>query len=195
MSPGVSGSQRPLEGIVLVRHGETNDNLDPLRFQGFTDTPLNDTGRAQAHQVAARLAERQPAARSLWTSDLSRARETASIIGERLGLQPRPDARLREASRGRWEGYTFAEVERDEPELYAAWREAPAQWRFPGGESLVEQQQRVTEALTEIHAGGELPALVVCHGGSIRVMLCASDPRGLAAFHDFKVPNVAVVPL
>jgi glucosyl-3-phosphoglycerate phosphatase len=195
MSPGVSGSQRPLEGIVLVRHGETNDNLAPLRFQGFTDTPLNDTGRAQAHEVAARLAERNPAARSLWTSDLSRAHETAAIIGERLGLDPRPDARLREASRGRWEGYTFAEIERDEPELYAAWQQAPAQWRFPGGESLLEQQQRVTASLTEVHAGGQLPVLVVCHGGSIRVMLCAADPRGLAAFHDFKVPNVAVVPL
>jgi broad specificity phosphatase PhoE len=191
----VSGSQRPLEGIVLVRHGETNDNVDPLRFQGFTDTPLNDTGRAQAREVAQRLAEREPAGRSLWTSDLSRARETASIIGERLGLQPWTDARLREASRGRWEGHTFAEIERDEPGLYAAWREAPAQWRFPDGESLLEQQQRVTEALTEIHAGAELPALVVCHGGSIRVMLCASDPRGLAAFHDFTVRNVAVIPL
>ena len=195
MSPGVRGSQRPLEGIVLVRHGETNDNLEPLRFQGFTDTPLNDTGRGQAHAVAQRLADRRPAAASLWTSDLSRAYETASIIGERIDLQPRPDPRLREASRGRWEGFTFAEIERAEPEAYAAWRDAPAQWRFPDGESLLEQQQRVSEALTEIHGGGELPALVVCHGGSIRVILCASDPRGLAAFHDFAVPNVAVVPL
>ncbi len=49
--------------------------------------------------------------------------------------------------------------------------------------------------LTEIHAGGELPALAVCHGGSIRVMLCLSDPRGLDAFHTFDVPNVGVVPL
>ena len=84
---------------------------------------------------------------------------------------------------------------RGSPERQRDWREAPARWRFPDGESLLEQQQRVTEALTEIHAGGELPALVVCHGGSIRVMLCASDPRGLAAFHDFTVPNLAVVPL
>jgi broad specificity phosphatase PhoE len=204
MRPGVTGSRRPLEGVVLARHGETDDNLDPLRFQGFTDTPLNDTGRAQAAALAQRLANADPpgslwpsgpGARSLWTSDLRRAAETASIVGARLGLEPRPDARLREASRGRWEGYTFAEIERDEPELYAQWREAPAQWRFPGGESLLEQQQRVTEALTAIHADGELPALVVCHGGSIRVMLCAADPRGLAAFHDFDVPNVAVVPL
>jgi broad specificity phosphatase PhoE len=131
----------------------------------------------------------------LWSSDLSRARETAEIVGARLRLEPRLDARLREANRGRWEGSRFIDIERDEPELYAAWRRAGAEWRFPGGESLLEQQQRVLACLTEIHAGGELPALVVCHGGSIRVMLCLSDPRGLDAFHTFDVPNVAVVPL
>ncbi len=72
---------------------------------------------------------------------------------------------------------------------------AGAGFRFPGGESLQEQQDRVTAALEEIHAAGRLPALVVCHGGSIRVMLCRRDPRGLDAFHEFTVPNVAVVPV
>jgi broad specificity phosphatase PhoE len=47
----------------------------------------------------------------------------------------------------------------------------------------------------DVRRSGELPALVVCHGGSIRVMLCQRDPRGLDAFHDFVIPNVAVVPL
>jgi broad specificity phosphatase PhoE len=47
----------------------------------------------------------------------------------------------------------------------------------------------------DIHRAGELPGLAVCHGGSIRVMLCSRDPRGLDAFHEFKVPNVAVVAL
>ncbi len=45
-----------LSGILLARHGETDDNRPPLRFQGFTDTPLNDTGRAQAHELAERMA-------------------------------------------------------------------------------------------------------------------------------------------
>jgi broad specificity phosphatase PhoE len=54
---------------------------------------------------------------------------------------------------------------------------------------------RVSTSLEDIHRTAELPALVVCHGGSIRVMLCRRDPRGLDAFHDFEVPNVAVVPL
>jgi broad specificity phosphatase PhoE len=179
---------------VLARHGETNDNREPIRVQGFTDTPLNDTGRAQASELAERIASGPPFA-ALWSSDLSRARETAEIVGTRVGLEANLDPRLREANRGRWEGHRFIDIEREEPELYAAWRRAGPEFRFPGGESLLDQQERVTAALSEIHAAGELPALAVCHGGSIRVMLCASDPRGLDAFHEFDVPNVAVVPL
>ncbi len=182
-----------LGGVRLARHGETNDNLEPLRFQGFIDTPLNDTGRRQAHQLAEKVAG--DGIRSLWSSDLARARETAEVVGERIGLEPTLDGRLREGFRGRWEGHLMRDVERREPDRYAAWRRAGGQFRFPEGESLLEQQQRVQAALADIHDAGPLPALVVCHGGSIRVMLCARDPRGLDAFHDFQVPNVAVVPL
>ena len=182
-----------LGGIRLARHGETDDNVPPLRFQGQTDTPLNDTGRRQAHELAEKVAGDGIA--SLWASDLSRARETAEIVGERIGMTPVLDQRLREGARGRWEGFLMQDIERAEPELYAHWRRGGADFRFPGGESLLEQQLRVTAALSDIYAAGPLPALVVCHGGSIRVMLCAGDPRGLHAFHTFEVPNVAVVPL
>lgn len=187
-------ASHPLRGVLLARHGQTNDNLEPLRVQGFTDTPLNDTGRAQAAELSERIAGGAPPA-SLWSSDLLRARETAEIVGARIGLEPALDPRLREANRGRWEGHLFVEIEREEPERYQAWLRAGAEFRFPDGESLLEQQQRVSASLTDIHATGQLPALAVCHGGSIRVMLCASDPRGLNAFHDFEVPNVAVQPL
>jgi broad specificity phosphatase PhoE len=182
-----------LSGVLLARHGETNDNREPIRVQGFTDTPLNDTGRRQAGELAERVASE--GIRSLWSSDLSRARETAEIVGARIQLVPRLDARLREANRGEWEGRRFIDIQREEPERYAAWRRAGEGFRFPGGESLRDQSDRVTAALSDVHSSGQLPALVVCHGGSIRVMLCARDPRGLAAFHLFAVPNVAVVPL
>lgn len=178
------------QAVLLARHGETDDNREPLRFQGWRDTPLNRMGRRQAAELAERVSGEGIVA--LWTSDLSRARETAAIVGARLGLAPRLDARLREANRGRWEGRLFRDVAAAEPELYAAWMRAGPQWRFPGGESLQEQQQRVAACVEEIRSQGELPALAVCHGGSIRVMLCLSDPRGLAAFHTFKIPNTAV---
>jgi broad specificity phosphatase PhoE len=180
-------------GLYLARHGETNDNREPIRVQGFTDTPLNDTGRRQAAELAERVAPLGIV--SLWTSDLSRARETAEIVGARLELEPRADARLREANRGEWEGHRFIDIEREQPERYAAWRRAGDGFRFPGGESLHDQLERVLAALADVRASGELPALVVCHGGSIRVALCARDPRGLEAFHDFEVPNVGVFEL
>lgn len=190
-----AGAHDALRGVLLARHGQTNDNLEPLRFQGFRDTPLNDTGRAQAGELAEQVAARPEAIRSLWSSDLSRAHETAEIVGARIGLQPRLDPRLREANRGEWEGHLFVDIKREDPVRFAAWMRAGASWRFPGGESLQEQQDRVLAALSDVAAAAELPALVVCHGGCIRVMLCRPDPRGLDAFHEFEVPNVAVVPL
>lgn len=191
--PPRAGSLAPrgdARAVLLARHGETTDNLEPIRFQGFRDTPLNDTGRRQAAELAERVATMGIV--SLWSSDLSRAKETAEIVGARLRLEPRLDSRLREACRGEWEGRLFIDVEREDPERFAAWRRAGEQFRFPGGESLRDQQERVVAAVDDIRRSVDLPALVVCHGGSIRVMLCARDPRGLAAFHDFVVPNTAV---
>lgn len=182
-----------LRGVVLARHGETDDNIEPIRAQGWRDTPLNETGRRQAAALGERLAGERFG--SLWCSDLCRARDTALIVGERIGLSPREDRRLREGDRGRWEGRLFIDIAKEEPELYASWRRPDPDFRFPQGESLQEQAERVLEALNDIHASGELPALVVCHGGSIRGVLCSGDPRGLTAFHSFQVPNTALVRL
>lgn len=180
--------------ILLARHGETDDNREPIRIQGRLDTPLNDTGRAQAAELADRLAGDGIVA--VHSSDLSRARETAEIVAERLGLPGvTVDPRLAEGWRGELEGRLWRDVAEEDPELYAAWRAAGETFRFPGGESLREQQERTRAALDDVRASGRLPALVVCHGGSIRTMLCARDPRGLAAFHEWDLPNAAVVRL
>jgi broad specificity phosphatase PhoE len=181
-----------LAGVLLARHGQTRDNLPPGRFQGWTDTPLNETGRREAFALGGRIAALERPIASLWSSDLGRAAETASIVGAAIGLRPILDWRMREGFRGRWEGYLFEEIRASEPEHFAAWLRGGADFRFPGGESLAEHQARVRAALIDIHARGPLPALVVCHGGSIRAMLAERDPRGLDAFHDFEVPNVAV---
>ncbi len=182
-------------GLLLARHGQTDDNLEPLRAQGFRDTPLNEVGRRQARELADQLARSELVIASLWSSDLSRALETASTVGAALGLEPRLEPRLREGNRGSWEGRLFVDIAREQPELYAAWLRAGADFRFPGGESLQEHADRVWAALEEIRARGPLPALVVCHRGSIRTVLCRNDPRGLAAFHEYEVPNTGVVAL
>ena len=181
-------------GLLLARHGQTDDNLEPLRAQGFRDTPLNEVGLQQARALAERVAD-ELEVRSLWSSDLSRAAVTAATVGQRIGLEPRYDPRLREGDRGDWEGRLFVDIARDEPEAYAAWMRGGADFRFPGGESLQEHSDRVWQALEEIRASGPLPALVVCHRGSMRVVLCRFDPRGLDAFHGYDFPNTGVVAL
>jgi probable phosphoglycerate mutase len=181
-------------GLLLARHGQTDDNLEPIRAQGFRDTPLNTVGIAQARALAERVADEFEVA-SLWSSDLTRALTTARTVGERIGLEPRVDPRLREGNRGDWEGRLFVDIARDEPDAYAAWLRAGADFRFPGGESLQEHSDRVWAALEDIAAAGPLPALVVCHRGSMRTVLCRSDPRGLSAFHEYDVPNTGVIPL
>ena len=82
----------------------------------------------------------------------------------------------------------------DRPEAWEAWMRAGTEFRFPGGELLAGHCERVSAALDEV-AAGPLPALVVCHGGSIRCAFAQRAPRGLAAFHELSVPNATVMEL
>jgi broad specificity phosphatase PhoE len=154
-----------IDGVLLARHGETDDNA-ARRFQGHRDPPLNDRGREQARALGELLAGE--GIRELWSSPLRRAHETAAIVGERLGLLPRVDARLMEIDVGAWAGRLYVDLEANEREAFAAWRSGSPAFRFPGGESLDEQGARVAAALREIAGTAELPVLVVCHGGVIR---------------------------
>jgi probable phosphoglycerate mutase len=177
--------------IWLARHGETAANAEG-RVQGWLDPPLNDRGRAQARALASEAAPL--GLRALYSSQLVRARETAEIVGERVGLEPVVDERLAESRRGSWEGRLLREIERDEPGAWHAWQRAGAEFRFPGGESLAEHLARVEEALGAV-AAGELPALVVCHGGSVRCALVARAGRTLDEFTRIAVPNASLVEL
>ncbi|MGH2944395.1 MAG: histidine phosphatase family protein [Solirubrobacteraceae bacterium] len=162
--------------VLLVRHGETDDNAAD-RFQGRLDTQLNERGRAQSHALARRL--RDEGLRALYTSPLARARETARIVGEALGLEPVVDERLVEADTGDWSGLLYADVIAANPRAFERWRAVDPTFRFPGGESVAEQAARVAAALARV-AAGALPALVVTHGGSIRAVEGIDRPPGAA---------------
>ena len=136
--------------LLLVRHGETDWNSEG-RLQGHTDRPLSYFGRRQAQQLAEELDGEELEA--IYSSDLARARETAEIVGRKLGLPTVLDPDLREKDWGTWEGLTAAE--RDRVEFV--------------GESTEAHQERILRALRRIakrHPGGRV--LVVTHGGSMR---------------------------
>jgi broad specificity phosphatase PhoE len=174
--------------IFLARHGETADNAEG-RVQGTIDTPLNERGREQARMLAEHAAGLGVTA--LYTSQLARALETAEIVGERLGLEPVVDRRFAESDRGMWQGRLLRDIEREQPDEWAAWRRGERGFRFPGGESLEEHVARVGDALRAV----EQPALVVCHGGTVRAALVAAGLHPLGEFQQIKVPNAELLKL
>jgi broad specificity phosphatase PhoE len=175
--------------LYLARHGQTAYNLEG-RFQGQLPVPLDETGRVQAAELAERAAAQGFAA--LWTSPLRRARETADVVAERIGLTPREDPRLMETDAGDWTDRSFAEVQAQAPELFAAFLAGSPDFAFPGGESFAEQEKRVAAALDDVERG-QLPALVVCHGMVIRAALSLRSGHWLR--HGERVPNGALIPL
>lgn len=160
--------------VLLVRHGETDDNAAG-RFQGRIDTRLNERGRAQSRALAASM--RDEGLRALYTSPLERARETAQLVGDALGLRPILDDRLVEADAGAWSGRLCEDVIASAPGDFERWRAVDPTFRFPGGESVAEQAARIAAALADI-AAGPLPALVVTHGGTIRAVEGIECPAG-----------------
>ena len=99
--------------IHLARHGQTAYNHEG-RFQGHLPVPLDETGRRQAAALADVAAGHRWA--SLWSSTLDRARETTAVVAERIGLEPRFDARFAETDTGDWSGRSFADVRAEDPD-------------------------------------------------------------------------------
>ena len=153
--------------ILLARHGETAWNALG-KLQGHTDIELNATGREQARALAASLAG--AGVRTVWTSDLGRARETGAIVASVLGLpEPRTEPELRERRFGVFEGLTRDECAAHHPDAWQAWLSKTA--APPGGEPIDEAVRRMGRALERIAAREEGPALVVSHGGLMRLWL------------------------
>lgn len=158
--------------ILLARHGETEWNAI-RRVQGWTDIPLSEKGYAQAEALAGRL-DRTPLA-AVYSSDLSRATQTAAPVAARQGLTVQTVPELREKGFGEWEGLTQADLERDYPALwhrYHVVRDLEA--LVPGGETWPQVQERLSVVLRRIlaaHPGAEETVLLVGHGGSGRMVI------------------------
>jgi alpha-ribazole phosphatase len=158
--------------LLIARHGQTKHNLD-RRYQGITDAPLNETGRAQASQLAERLAGEKIDV--IYSSPLMRSTQTAELIAKTNGMGIKKDERLREISFGEWEGMSYDEIQAQSPDHLRKWIDDPAHVPPPNGETLNQLAVRVKEAVKELrfrHADDTI--LVVTHGGVIRTMLCLS---------------------
>ncbi|MGO3023415.1 MAG: histidine phosphatase family protein [Brevibacterium sp.] len=151
--------------VLFWRHGQTDFNVAG-RFQGQSDVPLNDTGRAQAEQTARRLAELDP--ELIVSSDLSRAAVTSDSLARLVSREPLRDDRLRETAFGEWEGRTRAEVAETWPDELAEWASG-ADVSPPGGESRSQSGRRVADAISEIVGSTDAETIaIVAHGAVLR---------------------------
>ncbi|MFL5934459.1 MAG: histidine phosphatase family protein [Gaiellaceae bacterium] len=157
--------------ILLARHGETDWNRAG-RFQGHADPPLNETGRAQAAELAQELRAEELAA--VYSSPLRRALETAEVVAGSHGLEAIPVAGLREVDVGSWSGLTRAEVEERFPDQFARWLAYGQGW--DDGETYEEMGRRAVAALLELAVAHEGERVVaVTHGGPIRAAFALAD--------------------
>lgn len=176
--------------ICIVRHGETDWNLEG-RIQGHTDVPLNATGRAQALAMAYNAGHHHFSA--VYSSDLSRAKETALALAEREGLELRLLPELRERHYGIFQGITASEGATRYPDAYGHYSRRDPSYDFETGESLVAFAARVREGIDWMvrHHGGDT-LCAVCHGGVLDILYRQATGRPLETPRDFVIPNCAL---
>jgi len=158
--------------LVVVRHGETMWNREQ-RVQGWAPVALTETGRRQADSLAAAIAD-QYAVDRLLSSDLRRTLETARPLGRAVDCEPTPDRRWRERDFGVLQGLSYGELFLGYPEFtltevgYTA-----ADARPEGGESLIEQRDRILDAVTGLvdDMDSDETVVVVTHGGPLYLIL------------------------
>jgi len=165
--------------LLLVRHGATAATEED-RFSGSAGAELSEQGRWQAARLGERLSRQN--IHAIYASPLSRALDTARIIGAHCRLEPVLRDGLREIDHGHWEGMKREDVERQFGPEYAAWEADPFTFAPAGGESGVAVLARALPVIRDVvtaHPGEQV--LVVSHKATLRLLLSsllAFDPRG-----------------
>ncbi|CAN0653572.1 histidine phosphatase family protein [Nitratireductor aquimarinus] len=163
-----------LPTLYIIRHGQTAWNAEE-RLQGQADTDINAVGQVQADRNGIRLADlldHNADGFDFVASPLRRTRETMERVRAGLGLPReayRTDPRLMELNFGDWQGFTYAELEAENPGCTAA--RSNDKWGFvpPGdnAESYEKLAKRIKPWLGEVKG----PTVCVTHGGVIRSLL------------------------
>jgi probable phosphoglycerate mutase len=187
--------------LLLVRHGQSTWNAEGrCQGQSLGAGGLTAAGEAQALATAEELAKKlaegtEPLADAVLASDLLRARHTAEIIADVLGLPIRLDAGLREQSLGELEGRLYTEPFGDatvQGTIDELWRDP---FRVPpGGESVADLYHRVQATLTRLSKQDAGRTLVVAtHGGVVRTATAARPRPGTPLPHA-TVDNASITP-
>jgi broad specificity phosphatase PhoE len=183
--PREMSARLPVTLAYLARHGQTESNL-LRRYGGSSSESLTDAGRAEMRRLATRLGASGIA--EIRTSEVTRARESADVIGRVVGVPVRVDARLNEMRLGPWEGLIEDEVAARFPEAYTVWHTVPDRLTMDGRETLDEVAARVAAAVRDA-AQRPAPVLLMTHVAPIRVAVLNALGLPLALYKHVPVPN------
>lgn len=157
--------------LILLRHCETDPN-DENKYLGSTDTALNRTGRLRAELIAEKF--KNININKIYSSNLKRSYETANAIAKEQALKVEKLPGLNEINFGNWEGLTFDEITAVQKENAEEYVSRPSEFRFPGGETQKELNERVLNAFDKIlkkHLDTNGTILMVSHAGPNRAIL------------------------
>jgi broad specificity phosphatase PhoE len=158
--------------LLLIRHGESVANAEQ-RLQGQFDSPLSDAGRDQARALGCRLLQERWDVAAIYASDLSRASETAEILGEMLDAPVTLDARLRDYDAGVLNGLTWDEIAARYPDLYREMSSSSLWVPIPGEEGPDAFVDRLAALVDDVLARQDdgQTVVLVGHGASLGVLV------------------------
>jgi alpha-ribazole phosphatase len=178
--------------LLLTRHGQTDWNI-ARRYQGHSNTELNQVGIRQAELLAQRLSKET--IHAIYSSDLLRAMKTAETIKNVQEQDPafHSDMRWRELSFGDWEGMTYQEMSAHSPKLFEAWMNDSLTISTPNGETHRQLAERVQVAFDDLKAKhDDETVLVVGHSGSIQTLLALTLGIDLSRYWQFRVSQASL---
>ena len=176
--------------IYLVRHGQTQWNREEI-FRGTIDVPLNETGQREARLAAEAL--KDGPIRAVYSSPLTRAKETAEAIAGRHGLEVHILEGLSDLCFGEWQGISHKAVRERFADLYQQWMDEPQTVTFPGGESLEDVRSRGVKAVRDTVAKHpEETIVMVSHRVVNRVLVCGLVGIDLSHFWQIGQDTTAI---
>ncbi len=179
-----------MKTIYIVRHGETIWNLEG-RIQGYSDSPLTETGKEQARVTGLFL--KSFGIEEIHTSDLGRAVHTATIINNSLNVNIIKNDTLREGNYGILEGEKFKDIPVKFPKVYSKMKDKDLFFVIPGGESISGYTQRVVSAILSIAKKTEKDKiLIVIHGGLLGKILYHVLGIDFKEERKFSIDNCAI---
>lgn len=173
--------------LIIMRHGETKWNTEH-RIQGHTDIPLDERGHRQAEAIAERLTGMEIDA--VYASPLQRALMTGEHIASRNRCPLIEEPRLIERNFGEWEGLRMEEVEREQPEKWRQWIEAPTRCEIPKCETLesvLERSLVCAEQIIKRHSGKNV--VIVSHANPVKLLLMYYTGIPLDKIHSIRTDN------